>query len=99
MDKHSYFGNHSTGFDVPNDLLLHYSFMTTIIPPFLCGQPGEAWPESSQTGWPGLTFDELRQEFSHGVGDSSPTLREAHCGISSVHQLMQRDGTPSLKAI
>ena len=38
-------------------------------------------------------------EFSHGAGDSSPTLREAHHGIFNVHQLMSADATPSLTSI
>ena len=37
--------------------------------------------------------------FGHGAGDSSPTLREGHCGIFNIHQLMLADRTPSLPSI
>ena len=33
-------------------------------------------------------------ELGHGAGDSSPTLREGHCGVFNVHQVIPADGTP-----
>ena len=71
--------------------------MATIIPSFLCDRPGEAYPESSRTGWPGLTFDE--QGFRQGAGDGSPPLLEGHHRIYNVHQRILAEGDSCLMFI
>ena len=71
------------------------SLTATIIPPFLCGQPGGSVAQVIMN-WLARPDVQLEQEFGigHGAGDCLPTLHNGHHGIYNVQQRMLAYRTP-----